>query len=395
MNWVIEVRKRALSPKPPILGGRCDKPDRMGLENLVFIPAQLNRPPVDYFREKIETETVIGKKSRKPMVLKTPVIIAAMSFGALSREAKIALAKASSIAGTATNTGEGGMLPAERKDAHLLIAQYSTARFGVDEKYIKSADAIEIKMGQGAKPGQGGLLPKEKITEEIMRVRKLKKTEDLHSPPKHPDINSPADLRNKVDWLRKETGGKPVIIKLGAGDVENDVRCALKASPDAIAIDSMYGGTGAAPEIMLNEFGIPLLPAIVKARNAIDRHGNGQELLVGGGLNTGADFAKALALGADAVFVGFPLLVAMGCNYCRQCFMGICPKGITAQTPRLRRNLHINNAIISVTNYIKSCTEEMKMAAAAAGKRSIHDLDKNDLRSLDEAVSRTTGVKMV
>jgi len=393
--WIQEIQKRTLSCKPPALGGRSDKAGRISFDDLVFMPAQLNRRPLDYFREKIETMTVIGKGSRKPLVLEMPILIAAMSFGALSREAKVALAKASTRAGTADNTGEGGMLPAERHEARRLIAQYSTARFGVDREYLKSADAIEIKIGQGAKPGQGGLLPKEKLTKEIMRVRKIREPKDLHSPPAHPDMRNIQELKKKVRWLRKITEGKPIIIKLGAGDVEKDVALAAKAKPDAIAIDGMCGGTGAAPEIMLNEFGLPTISAIARARKTLDMLGAKQELLAGGGINTGAEAAKALALGADAVFMGFPLLVAMGCIYCRQCFAGKCPKGITSQRPLFRRNLHVKKAAKSVTNFLKCCNEEMKMVAAATGNKSVHDLGKNDMRALTSDMSKIAGVKMV
>jgi len=394
MNWVIEVQKRAACGKPPVSGGRCEGLAKANFDNLVFVPAQLAKTPVDYFREKIDSGTVIGKTSKKPLRLSMPIMAAAMSFGALSREAKISIARATREVGTVDNTGEGGMLPKEREEAKLLIAQYSTARFGVDASYLKKADAIEVKIGQGAKPGQGGLLPKEKVTREIASVRKLKEIKDLHSPPSHPDIHSISDLKKKVEWLRDTAGGKPIIIKLGAGNVKKDVALALKARPDVIAIDGMAGGTGAAPTVMLDWFGIPIMPAISEARKTMDRLGAKQDLIVGGGLNTGPDFAKALALGADAVFVGFPLLVAMGCTYCKQCYMGTCPKGITAQTPRLRRNLHIKRASASVANYLLSCNEEIKMVAAATGKKGVHDLSKDDLRALDETSAKMSGVKL-
>jgi len=393
--WVQEVQKRAGSCKPPILGGRSDKLGKVSFDNLVFMPAQLHRRPIDYFREKIESKTVIGKMSKRPLVLSMPIMAAAMSFGALSKEAKIAIAKATAAVGTVDNTGEGGMLPEERQHARKLIAQYSTARFGVDEEYLKSADAIEIKIGQGAKPGQGGLLPKEKITKEIMAVRKQKTLKDLHSPPAHPDIRNVSDLKKKVSWLRKLTKGKPIIIKLGAGDVEKDVEFAVKAAPDVIAIDGLCGGTGAAPEIMLHDFGLPIIPAIIRARRTLDRLKAKQELIVGGGFNTGSNVSKALALGADAVFMGFALLVAMGCTYCRQCYKGVCPKGITAQTPKLRKNLHVNKAATSISNFFICCNEEVKMAAAATGRKNVHDLRKSDLRSLDTNMSKISGVSLV
>jgi len=392
-EWVNYIREMALTGKPPVSGGRSNKLGLISFDDLVFIPAQLNARPVDYFREEILTETIIGKNSNKPLRLKIPMIIAAMSFGALNKRSKIALAKASSAVGTATNTGEGGMLPEERRYAKLLIAQYSTGRFGVDENYIKKADAIEIKIGQGAKPGQGGLLPGYKVTKEIARVRKVPVGQTVHSPPYHPDIKSIEDLKKKVEWLRDLNDG-PIIIKLGAGDVENDVKLAVKANTDVIAVDGMEGGTGAAPRIMLDEFGIPTLAAVVEARRTLDKLKAKQELLIGGGLNKGSDVAKALALGADGVFMAFSLLVAMGCIYCKQCFTGKCPAGITSQ-PRFRKKLNIDNAVIGIANFMHACTEEVKMVAGATGKKNVHDLNRNDLRSLNPTISEITGIPLV
>src|SRR3989344_5687611 len=206
------------------------------------------------------------------------------------------------------------MILEEREFSKHLIVQYSTGRFGINEEVLKKADAIEIKIGQGAKPGQGGLLPKEKVTEEIAKIRKVEKGQDIHSPPYHVDIKNIENLREKVKWLRELTGGKPIIIKLGAGDVASDVSLAVQANPDIIALDGIEGGTGAAPEVMLDEVGIPTLAALHRARKTLDELKAPQELWIGGGFNKGGDFAKALALGADAVFVAFPLMVAMGCT---------------------------------------------------------------------------------
>lgn len=393
MDWINEIREMANTGKPLISGGRSEKAEKISFDDLVFTPAQLGRMPIDYFREKILSETTIGKNSERPLKLKIPILIGAMSFGAVSKEVKIALAKASSIVGTAANTGEGGMLPEERKNAKYLIAQYSTGRFGVDEDYIKKADAIEIKIGQSAKPNQGGLLPKEKVTKEIAKLRRVPMGKDIHSPPAHPDIKNIKDLKKKVDWLRNLNKG-PIIIKLAATDVENDVKLAVKAGPDVIAIDGLGGGTAAAPKVMLNNFGVPTLSALVRARKTLDKLKAKQELLIGGGLNSGADAAKALALGADGVFMAMPMLVAMGCTYCRKCYLGKCPVGITTQNPELKKKLD-PKAAEHVTNFINACTEEAKMAAAACGKRNIHDLNRKDLRALDLAVSKITGIPLV
>lgn len=391
-EWVSDVKQRAITGKPLVSGGRSNKLGKISFDDLTFVPKQLTGRPIDYFREEIISETTIGKTSKQPMKLKIPILIGAMSFGALSKEAKIALAKGASLVGTSTNTGEGGVLPEERLNAKILIIQYSTGRFGITDVILKTADAIEIKIGQGAKPGQGGLLPADKVTAEIAEIRNVPMGKDVHSPPAHPDIFTIDDLKKKVKWLRDLSGGKPIIIKLGAGDVENDVKLALKAEPDAIAVDGMEGGTGAAPRIMLDDFGTPTLSAVVKAKKAM---GNAkQELIVAGGLNKGADVAKALALGADAVYMAFPCLVAMGCIYCKTCYKGKCPVGITTQDPELRARLAIDDAAKNVANFLSACTEEVKMAAAACGKKNIHDLKREDVRSLSLIAKEITEVPL-
>ena len=392
-NWLKEIQKRTRGV--PISGGRGNRWGRISFDELIFLPAQLAKRPVDYYREKISSKTIVGKLSQKPIELETPIIIGAMSFGALSKEAKIALAKGSAMAKTLANTGEGGMLPEEREFSKFLIVQYSTGRFGISEEILKKADAIEIKIGQGAKPGMGGLLPKEKLTEEIIKIRNVAKDKDVHSPPYHSDIENIEDLKNKISWLRELSGGAPIIVKLAAGDVANDIKLAVQANPDIIAIDGMEGGTGAAPEVVLNEVGIPTLFALVKARKVLDELGAKQELWIGGGLSKGSDFAKALALGADAVFCGTAFLVAMGCVACRLCYLGNCPKGIATQNPELRKNLDIEKASQNVANFIKNSTEEIKMITGACGENDIHKLKKEHLRTFNPEIASITDVKLV
>jgi len=389
---VREIQKRVRGV--PISSGRGNKFGKISFDDLVFVPAQLAKKPVDYYREKISSKTIVGKNSKKPIELETPIIIGAMSFGAVSREAKIALSKASTLAGTLENTGEGGVLPEEREFSKYLIIQYSTGRFGITEEILKKADAIEIKIGQSAKPGQGGLLPAEKVTEEIARIRNVPLGKDIHSPPYHPDIKNINDLKKKIEWLREITGGVPIILKLGAPG-EKDIELAIQANPDIIAIDGKGGATGAAPEVMLNEVGIPTLPALVKAREILDKIGAKQELWIGGGLNTGADFAKALALGADAVFCTTSLLIAMGCTYCRLCYLGKCPIGITTQDPELRKKLNVEEASQKIANFIKNCTEEIKMIAGACGENDIHKLNKGHLRALNSEMAKIAKIKLV
>jgi glutamate synthase domain-containing protein 2 len=381
--------------KPITASGRSAKTNQIDWEDLIFLPAQLAKRPVDYFKEKINSATIIGRRSKKPIKIDIPLVVAAMSFGALSKNAKLALAQASRLAGTVANTGEGGMLPEERKLAKFLIAQYSTARFGVDEKYLKKADAIEIKIGQGAKPGQGGLLPAEKVTSEIAKIRKIKMGQDIHSPAAHPDIFSVKDLKNKINWLRKLTEGKPIILKLGAGHIEEDIKLAVQANPDIIAIDGLEGGTGAAPKVILDQVGLPTMAALVKARKALNKLKAPQELWIGGGLKNGADAAKALALGADIVFMGFSLMEAMGCIKCYQCYSGKCPLGIATQDPKLVTKLNVKKAARQIADFLLTETENIKMIAGVTGKNDIYQLNKNDLRAMNPFISQITGVKII
>jgi glutamate synthase domain-containing protein 2 len=297
------------------------------------------------------------------------------------------------LAGTAANTGEGGMLPEERKAAKLLIIQYSTSRFGITEDVLRQADGIEIKLGQGAKPGQGGLLPAAKVTPEIAKIRKVPMGQDIHSPPSHPDIKNWQDLRDKIKWLRQFTDG-PIIVKIAAGDLEHDIPLIVKANPDVIAIDGMGGGSGAAPVSIMENFGMPTLIGLVRARAILDKLRAKQQLIIGGGLNTGADVAKALALGADAVFMAMAPLIAMGCIYCKLCYLGKCPVGIATQDPVLRKKLD-PKAEQKVANFLNSITEEVKMIAAACGYDDVHKLNRNDLRCLDSEISKLTGIKTI
>jgi len=388
-----EIQKRI--NKVPISGGWTRKIGKISFDNLVFVPAQLAKRPIDYYRERISSKTIVGKFSKKPLEIETPIVIGAMSFGALSKEAKIALAKGAKIAQTLTNTGEGGMLPEEREETKYLIIQYSTGRFGIEERVLKKADAIEIKIGQGGKPGMGGFLPKEKVTKEIARIRKVPLKKDIFSPAYHQDIKSIEDLKRKVKWLRKITKGVPIIIKLAAGEVEKDVKLAVKANCDIIAIDGMEGATGAAPEVMIEEVGIPTLTALVKARETLDKIGAKQELWIGGGLRKGGEVAKALALGADCVFMGTSMLIAMGCLSCKLCYLGKCPVGLATQDYRLRKRLDVERAAKNVAGFIKNCTEEIKMIAGACGENNIHNLNKKHLRALTLETAKITKVKFI
>lgn len=391
--WINEIKKRI--ERVPVRSGRSSKSGKISFDDMTFIPAQLSKRPIDYFKEKINSGTVYGRKSKKPVNIGVPVVFGAMSFGALSKEAKIALAKGASMVPTLANTGEGGMLEEERDNTRFLTVQYSTGRFGITDDVLKQADAIEIKIGQGAKPGSGGLLPKDKITEEIAEIRQASREEDLHSPAYHKDIENSEDLKKKVDWLKDLTGGVPITLKLGAGDIEKDIELAVKAGPDVITVDGMEGGTGAAPEVMLDDVGLPTIPALIRARKALDKLGSDQELWIGGGFSKGGDIAKALALGADGVFIGFPLLFCMGCVYCKMCYKGNCPRGVATQDSDLRRNLNIEESSESIASFVINCNEEIKMIAGAVGKKDIFELNTNDLRALTKEMAEIAGIDFI
>ena len=392
-NWINEIRKRTKGI--PIRSGRSDKAGKISFDDLVFIPAQLDKRPVDYHKEEIKNEIIFGKKSAKPLKISTPIIIGGMSFGALSKEAKIALATASSRAGIIANTGEGGMLKEEREKADKLIVQYSTGRFGITDEILKKADAIEIKIGQGAKSGTGGILPKEKITPEIAKIRCVSGKEDVHSPACHQDIKNIDDLKATIGLLKEKSGNVPIIIKIGAGNIEKDIEFSVKASPDIIAVDGMEGGTGAAPEVMLNDVGVPTIPALIRARKKLDELNSDCELWIGGGFNKGSDIAKALAMGANGVFMAFPFLICMGCAYCQSCYLGKCPMGVATQDSELRKKFNMNDSVENIVKFIRNCTEEMRMITGAVGKSDIHDLGLEDLRALTSEMSEISKIKPV
>lgn len=389
------IRYQAANGKSQILGcGTQNRP--CGFDDLVFVPAQLDRKPL-LDAEEVKTSIVIGESCKRPVTLETPILIGAMSFGALSKPAKIALARASTLAGSMANTGEGGMLPEERNEAKNLTVQYSSGRFGVSEEMLRSGDMIEIKIGQGAKPGLGGHLLKSKITPEIAKIRGLDGSNDCISPSCHPDINCVDDLIRTVNYLRKVSDGAPVAIKIAAGNIEKDLEFILAAEPDAVMIDGTEGGTGAAPGIATDHVGIPTLYAIERAAAYLKSHSGKKKVIlgVGGGLRDAADFAKALALGADIVYIGTAALITMGCRLCRACPKGICPNGLATQDELLTNKFDIALNATRLANYLKASTYDLKMIARMVGKNDVANLDSTDLRALNGDVARATGVREV
>lgn len=383
-------------------------------DDLVFIPSTLSRVPLEGYREKCVTRTVIGKRVPRPIVLETPITIAGMSYGALSRNAKVALGRAARKVGISTTTGDGGMLPAEREATALMVYQVLPSRYGFNPHHLRQADAVEICVGQGAKPGTGGVLLGEKVSAEIAAMRDLPPGVDQRSPVRHPDWIGPDDLIIKIEELREATDYQiPIYVKMGASRVADDVKLAAKAGADAIVLDGLEGATGASPDLLLDHTGTPTMPALVEAVAALEEIGKLGEvqLIVSGGIRNGADAAKALALGADAVSIGTAALIALNCNkpiyiedyhalgtepgFCHHCHTGRCPVGITTQTPELMARLDVDEAAERVANFLNAMTMEIQMLARACGKSNVHDLEPEDMRALTLEASLITGIPLV
>lgn len=384
-------------------------------DDLVFIPASLTRVPLEGYRERCSTRTVLGTRfAKKPIELEIPLMIAGMSYGALSYNAKVALARAATLTGTSSTTGDGGMLMAEREHSKKLIYQVLPSRYGFNVHHLQMADALEIGVGQGAKPGTGGVLLGAKVSTEIAEARDLPPGVDQRSPCRHPDFMGPDDMVTKIEELREATDWDlPIFIKLGATRVFDDVKLAAKAGADVIVVDGMEGGTGASPDILLDHTGIPTLAAVCEARAALEDIGlyGEVQLVISGGIRSGPDAAKALALGADAVYLGTATLMALNCNKplyiedyhrlgtepyaCHHCHTGRCPVGITTQDPELVARLEIDSATERVVNLFNAFTAEIQMLSRACGKSDIHDLDPDDLRALTLEASMIAQVPLV
>ncbi|MAX04617.1 MAG: FMN-binding glutamate synthase family protein [Dehalococcoidia bacterium] len=384
-------------------------------DDLTFITSGLSRVPLEGYRESCSTKTTIGaRNASEPLELETPIYITGMSYGALSKTAKVALGKAASSIGTMTVTGDGGMLLEEREASNLLMYQVLPSRYGFNPDHLKQADALEIVIGQGAKPGTGGLLMGLKVSKTIADQRELPVGIDQRSPVRHPDWMGSDDLMIKLEELREVTEGKvPIFLKLGAGRVTDDVKLAAKVGADAIVIDGMEAGTGASPELQLDHTGVPTMPATAEAVKALHELGLEDEvdLIISGGITSGADIAKALALGAKGVAIGTAALIALNCNKsiyvsdyerlgtrpgaCHHCHTGMCPVGITTQDPELESRLDLDEAAERVANYLNALTLEVQLISRACGKRDIHNLEPEDLRALTIEASAMTGVPLV
>jgi len=341
--------------------------------------------------------TIGGKFGGKPLTLAIPILIAPMSYGALSKNVKIALARASAMVGTATNTGEGGMMPEERAAAAQMIYQCLPDRYGFSPHDMVRANAIELYVSQGAKPGLGGQLMGSKITEDIARIRGIPRGIDLRSPSRHPDVLGADDLVIKIEEFREATDWRvPISLKIGAGRLKDDIKIALKDKVDFVELDGMQGGTGASSEVVTENVGIPSLAGIIQAIEGlreIDREGELQIVLMGG-IRSGADAAKAIALGADAVAVGTAAMLAAGCIACMRCHTGNCIRGIATQKPELVARLDIESAAQRVASFLQCMATEIAAITLACGKRDVHDLDRTDLVALTEQAAAITGLPL-
>ncbi len=398
---IAAIQERAELGRYPIRGfGALRNVPRF--DDLVFLSASLTRFPLEGYRESCETKTILGTRhAKRPMELAIPITIAGMSFGALSHNAKVALGQAATWMGTSTTTGDGGMLPAERQASAKLVYQCLPSRYGFSPQDLRQADALEIVVGQGAKPGGGGLLLGQKVSSVVAGMRTLPEGVDQRSPCRHPDWTGPDDLRIKIEELREATDWEiPIYVKLGATRVKDDLKLALKAGADVIVLDGMEGGTAATQSVFQENVGIPTLPALTQAVEALKESGEyGKvQLVISGGIRSGADVAKALALGADAVSIGTASLIAMGCNkpiyiedyqklgaepyHCHHCHTGLCPVGITTQDPDLMARLPIEEATTQVANYLQAMVMEVQSLARACGKSNVHNLEREDLVAL-------------
>lgn len=340
----------------------------------------------------VNLKTVIGRYAKKPLELSIPFYVSHMSFGAISREAKIALAKGSTLVDTAMCSGEGGMLPESRQAAVKYIYELGTAAFSHDDEAIKKADAVEIKIGQGVKPGLGGHLPAKKITDEIRNMRNLKKGEDSISPGRFYGLETIDDLSKKVSHIREITGGVPVGIKIAATHIEADLKQALIADPDFITIDCRGGATGSAPRFLKDNVGIPAIFAIRTARRYLDSVNSKVTLCITGGFRDASDIAKGLALGADAIALATASLISIGCLQSRICHTGLCPSGIATQDETLRSLFDEEKALIQFKNFYDGIKRELSVFARSNGKVDIHKLNLDDIVTISNEVSLNTDI---
>lgn len=389
-RYMKEIHEMAVTGKSAIeaMGTRMKMPD---WDDILILGAQLNPQPLDEHAD-VSLKTVLGKHAEKPMLIDMPVYISHMSFGALSKETKISLAKGSAMAKTAMCSGEGGILPEEKAAAHKYIFEYVPNLYSVTDENLQTADAIEIKIGQGTKPGMGGHLPGSKVTPEIAKIRNKPLGQDIISPSRIPGIDTKEDLKNLVSHLRERSGGRPIGIKIAAGKIEKDLEYCVFAEPDFITIDGRGGATGASPAIIRDSTSVPTIYALYRARKYLNEVKSDIDLVITGGLRVSSDFAKAIAMGADAIAVASAAMVAAACQQYRICGTGMCPVGMATQDPELRKRLSIEKASQRVANYLNCSAEELRTFARITGHGNIHELSTDDLCTISREISEHTNI---
>jgi glutamate synthase domain-containing protein 2 len=398
---IAEIRRAAATGIYDIRGAGT-KRKLPHFDDLLFLGASISRYPLEGYREKCATDVTIGTRfASKPIRLKIPITIAGMSFGALSGAAKEALGRGATAAGTSTTTGDGGMTAEEREHSRILVYQVLPSRYGMNPDDLRKADAVEVVVGQGAKPGGGGMLLGQKITKRVADMRCLPEGIDQRSACRHPDWTGPDDLEIKIHELREITDWeKPVYVKVGASRPYYDIALAVKAGADAVVLDGMQGGTAATQDVFIENVGLPILSAVAPAVQALQELGMHRKvsLIVSGGIRNGADAAKCLALGADAVSIGTAALIALGDNDPRfedeyralgttagaydDWHEGRDPAGITTQDPALAQRLNPILAGRKLTNFLSVMTLEVQTIARACGKTHVHNLEPEDLVAL-------------
>ena len=389
-------------------------------DDLVFLAASISRYPLEGYREKCSTNVTLGTRfASKPIELAIPITIGGMSFGAISANTKEAFGRAAAEMGTSTTTGDGGMTEEERRASKTLVYQCLPSRYGFNPDDVRRADAIEVVISQGAKPGGGGVLLGKKISPRIAAMRALPEGIDQRSACRHPDWTGPDDLAIKIQELRELTDWeKPIYVKMAATRVFHDVKLAVHAGADVIVLDGMQGGTAATQSVFIEHVGVPTLAALRQAVDALeDMHMKDTvQLIISGGIRSGADVAKALAMGADAVSIGQAAMMAVGCNsdwyvqggerrsaradyealgtapgYCHQCHTGRCPVGITTQDPTLEARLAPEDGARALRNYLRTMNMELTTIARACGKTNVHHLEREDLVALTVEAAAMAG----
>ena len=361
-------------------------------DDLQFVVGQLHKLPL-LDEEPVGTDLTIGPNAAKPLKLNIPLFVSDMSFGALSEEAKVALSKGAELAGSGICSGEGGMLPEEQAANSRYFYELASARFGFSWDKVKKSQAFHFKGGQGAKTGTGGHLPGNKVKGKIAEVRGLPEGESAISPARFPEWEDLSQFRDFAAEVRDNTGGIPVGFKLSAQHIEKDIDAALDVGVDYIILDGRGGGTGAAPLIFRDNISVPTIPALARARKHLDAcAADGVTLIITGGLRTPADFAKAMALGADGIAVSNAAIQAIGCLGMRACHTNNCPVGIATQKPHLRERLPVDIAAERLARYFEAAVELMTVVARAAGHRHLSEFNADDLTSFKTDMCQLTGV---